>query len=629
MAKKLPFMRRPSVSIALAVLLFLSVNIIADRYIRGTGVDFTEEGLYTLSDGSAKILNALPAGEPVKLKYYFSKSLMAPYASLLSYGKRVEDLLRTIESMSHGGVVLEVIDPEPLSEQEDEAVSAGITAIPINVDETLYFGVIAEDAADASAVIPSFNQAREKFLEYDLLKLIITLDKAGAPNLKIISSLPLEFGPGGEAAMMQGRKPEPYVVYTQMQEFFNVEMMASDFATVPHDTDVLLVAHPPALSEGQLFAIEQYVLKGGKAIVMLDPFAEAIAQAQISAHAGPMSSSLDSLLKSWGVSMPDGQVIGDKTLAQRISLGGYGPDAVKDYIIWLAINKTFLNDEDVVTGTLASLNIASSGVIDTLQGASTTVTPLVNSSANAMLYPVSAISGRPDPDKILQDFLATGMPYTLAARITGPAKSAFPHLQEKMEGPIADTQATVEEGTINIVLVADTDLLDNRFWVRVQDVMGQQVVQPIAGNGNFILSLIEQMAGSDALLTLRSRGTSQRAFTIVEDIRRLAESKYADEQDQLVARLAEIEASLAELQEGGGGSTQVMDQRVEDEVEHFRQEMLETRKALRDVRRNLRKDIEGLGSRLAVINIVAIPLLFVVFAVSRLLWRKRRRANNH
>lgn len=629
MKRKIPMMRRPLVIISLAALLFLSVNILADRYMRGTGLDLTEEGLYTLSDGSSEILKALPKGEPVQLKFYFSKSLMAPYASLLSYGKRVEDLLRTLESASHGGIVLEVIDPEPLSEQEDEAVAAGITAIPVNADETLYFGVIAEDPADASAVIPSFNQAREKFLEYDLIKLIITLDNTDAPNLKIISTLPLEFGPGGEAVMMQGRKPQPYVVYTQMQEFFNVEMMMTDFTEIAEETDVLLLAHPPELSENQLFAIEQYVLKGGKAIIMLDPYSEAGSQAQISVHQPPMSSALEPLLESWGVAIPEGQVVGDKTLAQRISMGGYGPDAVKDYLIWLAINKTFLNDGDVVTGTLASLNLASSGVIDTLQGGSTTVTPLVSSSANATLYPISSISGTPNPDKILQDFVSTGMPYTLAARISGPAKTAFPHLQEKMAGPVADTTATVAEGTINIVLVADTDLLDNRFWVRVQDFMGQQVAQPVAGNGNFLLNLVEQMAGSDALLSLRSRGNSQRAFTIVEDIRRLAESKYADEQEQLTARLAELEASMAELQEGGGSSTQVMDQRVEDEVENFRQEMLETRKALRDVRRNLRKDIEGLGSRLAVMNIVAIPLLLIVFALSRLLWRKRRRAYNH
>ncbi len=628
MAQKISIMRRPSMSIALAALLFLSVNILADRYLRGIGVDLTEEGLYTLSQGSREILKALPAGEPVHLKFYFSKSLMAPYAGLLSYGKRVEDLLRTFESASQGAIVLEVIDPEPLSEQEDEAVAAGITGIPINSDETVYFGVIADDAADASAVIPNFNQAREKFLEYDLIKLIITLDTSDAPNVKIITALPLEFGPGGEMAMMQGRKPEPYVVYSQMQEFFNLEMMAADFTWIAEDTDVLLIAHPPALSEGQLFAIEQYILKGGKAIVMLDPYAEAMASTQVSMHQGPMSSALGPLLESWGVAIPEGQVIGDKTLAQRISMGGYGSDAVKDYLLWLAINKTFLSQSDVVTGTLTSLNIASSGVIDTLQGGSTTVTPLVSSSANAMLYPVSSVSGTINPDKLMEDFTATGLAYTLAARISGPAKSAFPHLQEKMKGPMADTNATVDVGMINIVLMADTDLLENRFWVRVQDYMGQQVAQPVAGNGNFILNLVEQMAGSDALLGLRSRGTSQRAFTIVEDIRREAESKYADEQERLTARLAELEASMAELQEGGGSSAQVMDQRVEDEVESFRQEMIVTRKALRDVRRNLRKDIEGLGSRLAVINIVAIPLLLIIFALSRLLLRRYRRVYN-
>ena len=621
-----PAMRRPSMTILLAALLFLSVNIISDRYLRGVGVDFTEEGLYTLSDGSRKILSDLPSNEPVQLTYYFSESLMAPYAGLLSYGKRVEDMLRTLESVSDGAIELTVIDPEPLSEQEDEAVAAGITGIPINADETLYFGVMAEDSADATAVIANFNQTREKFLEYDLMKLIVTLDTTGAPKLTLLSSLPLEFGPGGQAAMMQGQAPQPYVIYSQLQEFFNIDMLAADFTWISDDTDVLLVAHPPELNEEQLFAIEQYVLKGGKAIFMLDPHAEALTTAQVSVHQGSTSSNLGPLLESWGVSMPEGQVVGDETLAQRIATGGYGPDAVKDYLIWLSVNKTFISDSDVVTGTIATLNLASSGVIDTLNDGETTVTPLVSSSANAMLYPVSSISGMPDPDRLQQEFVPSGLSYTLAARITGPAKTSFPHLQEIMEGPLADTSATVSQGDINLVLVADSDLLENRFWVRVQDFMGQQVVQPIAGNGSFVLNLVEQMAGSDALLSLRSRGISQRAFTVVENIRRDAEAKYADEQEQLTARLAELEASMAELQGGGGSSVQIMDQRVEDEVESFRQEMLETRKDLRDVRRNLRKDIEGLGSKLAVINIVAIPFIIIVFALLHPIWRRRRRA---
>lgn len=618
-------LHRPTVVIALSALLFLSVNIISDKYLRGIGLDMTEEDLYTLSEGSKMVLDSLPKDEPIQIKYYFSESLMAPYANLLSYGKRVEDLLRTLEDASGGALELEVIDPEPLSEREDEAVAAGINGIAINADESLYFGVSAEDTADAHAVIPSFTQAREKFLEYDLIKLIITLDNTDAANVKIISSLPLEYGPGGQQAMMQGRPPQPYVVYTQMQEFFNVEMMAADFSEIAPDTDVLFIAHPPALGETQLFAIEQYILKGGEAIIMLDPHAEAMAQQAMGGiPQGPASSSLDPLLESWGVAVADGQIVGDKTLAQRISTGESGPNAVKDYLLWLAINETFINENDVATGTLSSLNIASVGTIDTLDGAVTTVTPLVSSSANAMLYPASSAVGTPDPDALIGDFAATGEPYTLAARISGAAKSSFPHLQQQLDGPIADTVATVSQGDINVVLIADSDMLENRFWVQVQEYMGQQIVQPFAGNGNFILNLVEQMAGSDALSGLRGRGVSDRSFGIVEDIRREAEANYADEQEQLTQRLDELEARMAELQEGGGSSLQVMDQRVEEEISKFRGEMVETRKALREVRRNLRVDIEGLGSWMAALNIVAIPLLIIVFALARILWRRRR-----
>jgi len=602
------YLKRLPVQITLAVLLFLSLIVISDRYTRSLRLDLTENGLYTLSSGTEELLAGLD--KQVTLEFYFSRSLAAPYPSILEYGKRVEDMLRALAAAGEGNVVLSTIDPEPFSEAEDDAVEAGLKGAPLGDGSMLYLGLKITDEFDGEASIPFFSEDRETFLEYDLVKAIATLDSAARKKLTLLTSLPMQFGPGGPQAMMAGQA-QPYVIYQQLGEFFEIQEITADFETLPDETDVLMLVHPPELSEDQLFQIDQYVLNGGKALVFLDPHSEAMNPRAVT----PSASSLGALLTAWGVDMPAGKVVGDASLAQRVQMGGYGPDSIKDYIFWLAVKDDFLSDTDIVTGAVQTLNIASSGVLQPADGATTVLEPLVQTSKAAMLYDASRAVGEPDPDSLLRDLQPTGESYTIVGRLSGEASTAFP-----------EREGATQSGSVNLVLGADTDLFEDRFWVQLQDLLGQRIVVPLAGNGSFILNLADHISGSDALLDLRGRGISKRPFTVVDELRREAEARYLKEEEVLEQRLRATEARIAELENLKPDAGSVLSVEQEAEIEEFRAQLLETRKALRAVNRNLRREIDSLGNWLAFINIALVPILIVLVGVVRLFMRRRVQA---
>ena len=600
---------RTSVQFLLAALMFLSVTVLADRYLRGVRVDLTEGGLYTLTEGTKTLLSETQ--DEISMEFYFSRTLASPYPQLLNYGKRVEDMLRAFSVASGGKINLSIVDPKPFSEEEDKAVAAGLKGIPMGDGSVFYLGLKIVNDLDGEASIPFFTEERENFLEYDLVKLLVSLDDTDKKKLVLLTSLPMQFGAGGAQAALSGQE-QPYVIYQQLQDFFEVEILASDYTQLPEQMDVLMVVHPPELSEDQLFAIDQYTLAGGRTLVFLDPHSEAMDPRSLT----PQASNLGPLLKAWGAEMPEGKVVGDASLAQRVQVGGFGPDSIKDYLFWLGIKKDFLSADDIVAGSVDNLNLASSGVLLPVEGATTSFDPLVSTSAVAMLYDARRATGQPNPDALLSDFVADGNSYALVARLRGEAKTAFP----EKEG----IQHT--EGTINVVVGADVDLFDDRFWVQLQELLGQRIVVPLAGNGSFILNLVDHISGSDSLLKLRGRGVMKRPFGVVERLRKNAEAKYLAEERTLQERLQIAEQRIAELEAQQPEGSTVFSSEQEAEIESFRDQLLETRKELRTVNRNLHEEIDGLGKLLAFINIAFVPIIIVLFVLLRLLIRRRRAA---
>jgi len=618
------YLSRPAVLITLGVLLFLASSILSERFLRGSRLDLTAEGLYTLSDGSISLLQNLD--EPIKLRYYFSADLAKDYPSLLAYGKRVGDLLSALESAASGRVELSIINPEPFSETEDDAVAAGLSGVPLGDGSTFYMGLSIEDQLDGSVALPFFAQERDAFLEYDIVKAIATLQTDGQPSLAILSQLPLQFGPGGPQAMFQGQSA-PYAIYNQLEEFFSTEILQPDFTTIA-DYDLIMLIHPPELNDDQLYALEQYALQGGRLMVFVDPHAESFAQLQnqiqnqmrgpqAAMNLGPNTSTF-ALLKDWGVEVGSDKVVADRQLAQRVQLQGtFGPE-VKSYPIWLALGAEQISSDDIATAPVKSLNMASAGALVPLDGANTTLVPLVQTSAIANLLDASRATGTPDPDSLNRELEDGSTPITLVGRVSGPVKSRFAQR--------ATAEGGVSEGTINIVVGSDVDLFEDRFWVQVSNLLGQRIQQPIAGNGSLIINLADHLTGNDALLALRARGTAKRPFEVVADIRRRAEAQYAAEEQRLSQELELAEAKLAQLQSGEGGE-QLITSEMEVEIERFKTQMLQTRRALRDVQGGLRRDIEALETKLIFINTALVPLLLLLAALGYSLWRRRQQAH--
>ncbi len=624
-----------------AFALFFAVNVGSNQGLRDARLDLTQARLYTLSDGTRNVLKNVQ--EPITLRFFFSDKLASQAPQLKQYGQRVRELLERYAALSAGKIRLEVIDPEPFSEAEDRAVQAGVQAVPLGQSgQNLYFGLIGSNSVDKQEIVPFFQAEKEQFLEYDLTKLVYALTNPKKPTVGIVGALPLEYGPGGMMAAMRGQA-QPYLILGQIKQFFDVKMLEGQPAQIDDKIDLLLLAHPKDLNDEMQYAVDQFVLRGGRLIVFADPYSETMAAMPNPMTGQPMpggdsGSLLPKLFQAWGVEVAPDKFVADLTLAQRVQTGRSGPAAVVDYLPWLAVPGDRLSREDVITADLTNINFASVGSIKKLDGGTTSVTPLIRSSDKAMLMDAGELKGDPNPQALAEAFKPTGEIYTLAARITGPAKTAFPDGPPKVEPkegekkdeaakPPAAPQIKESAKPINVILVADADLLDDRFWVRTQQMFGQQLYVPMAANADMVVNAIDNMSGSGDLIGLRSRGKSQRPFEVIDGLRREAERQFLARERGLQKKMEETEKKIAELQsksDGNAGNALITAEQ-QAAIEQFRADLLSTRKEVRDVQRDLNRDIERLQLGVKFINIGLMPLLAALAAIGLgIAWRRRR-----
>jgi ABC-type uncharacterized transport system involved in gliding motility auxiliary subunit len=626
-----------TIALAAATVLFFAVNVISGGLFGGARLDLTENRLHTLSEGTGKILGALD--EPVVLRLFFSAKLANQAPQLRTYGLRVRDLLQEFANRSRGKLRLEVIDPEPFSNAEDRAVAFGLQGAALNAaGDNFYFGLAGTNSTDDTEVIPFFSPDKEQFLEYDLTKLVYALSNPKKPVVGVISSLPLEFGPGGMQMAMRGQS-RPYGIMASMRQFFEVRSLDSELDEIDPEVDILLLAHARNLEERTLYAIDQYLLGGGRAMIFVDPFSETAAAMPPPPGQQPNpldshNSNLKKLFEAWGVALADDVIVADRGLATRVNAGGQARRQVIDYPAWISLRGEAIDREDVVTAELGTILMANAGHLVAADGASTTFTPLLRSSPDSMLVEVSEVRFRSDPEKLLAGFAADEQSYVVAARLTGAVKSAF-------EGPPATEEEAGDEGEtatadrphlaestepLNVIVVADADLLDDRFWLSRQSLLGQEFLVPTAANADFLINGLDNLAGSSDLISLRSRARSDRPFEVIENIRRDAEQRYLARQQELEQKLEETEKKLAELQSkasGGGGA--ILSAEEAQAIDSFRQDLLVTRKELRGVQHELRKDIEGLETWLKFLNIGLVPLAVFMAAIMLALVRHQRR----
>lgn len=640
--------------LALAAVTLLSINLIASQTLGSWKADLTQDKLYSISPGSIAVLQSLD--EPIKARLYFTSKLGEMAPTYARYFDRLRTLLEDFQRISGGKLELEILDPAPFSDAEDQAVAAGLNGQRLNAEgEMAYFGLVATNATDNQEVIGFFAPSRENFVEYDITKLIHTLSNPKKRLVGLMTSLPLD---GGQNPMTQQQTP-PWIIMGQIREFFDVETIDQSVKEIPSRIDVLLVAQPTQLTPEAAYAIDQYALKGGKLLVLIDPVAEA-AQFELMQKQGEGRAELAKLLKGWGVDFDPKKVAGDIRHARRVQFGRGGDGAVTEYVAWLGLDKTSIDQRDVLSGGIENLNLASAGILAPAGSASTTVTPILTTSPEAMVLDASKVGMSGDPVALLRSYVPGGKSLMLAARIAGETNTAFPNGVPKAEekkpdgkkdeakkdgtpadaakdAKSADTGAAtpqlpgpghVSQGRINAIVVADTDLLADRFWVDSREMFGQEFVMPSASNGAFILGALENLSGSDALIALRGRGIKDRTFTLVEDLRRDAERKFREKEEALTAKLKSVEQELEKLQttSAAAGGNVIVSDKEREAIEGFKNQMLETRRELRQVKLALSQSIDSLDGWLKFANIALVPLLIAIGGIAWTLWRSRRTA---
>jgi len=607
---------------ALAVLaaLFVAVMLLVNIAFRGARADLTQNHLYTLSDGTRNILKSID--EPLDLTLFFSDKGSENLPQLRTYFTTVREMLQEMASRSGGKLRLQVVDPLPFSEDEDRATSLGMQAVPVSAaGDKVFLGIAGTNSTNGHAAIPFLDPGKEAFLEYDIAKLIHELETPKKPVVGLLSGLPIASGLDPQTQRMR----QPWAVYTQWSQLFDMKTVdAATLKTVDKDMDVLIVVQPKNLSDDAQYAIDQFVLRGGHLLVFVDPSAElddagADPNNPMAGMMADKSSDLPKLFKAWGIEYDPHKVVIDRARGLPISLGE-GSAPVRHPGI-LGLTATDLNHDDVLTANLDSINVSTAGSFDLAKDAKDEkLVPLLQTTSEAMSVPGDRLRMLGDPSTLLEGYKAAGSPFVIAARLSGKFRSAFPDRN--------DAGALKESKDVDgqIVLVADTDLLSDRMWVQMRAFLGQQIMNPFANNGDFAVNALDNMAGSSDLISIRGRATSQRPFTTVEAIKRNADERFRAKEQDLQRELSETERKLTELQSAKSQEqAQILSTEQKAELDKFVTRKLDIRKELRQVRRQLDAEIESLGTRLKIINIVLMPLLVTFAALTFAWWRRQRR----
>ncbi len=623
MKGRIPFIA----SLIILLLIFLLSNMIVGATFKKWRFDLTEENVYSLSKGTRNILDKLQ--ENVTLKYYFSKTDAIAVPFIKNYADRVRDLLNEYKLAGHGRVILELYDPRPDSEEQEWAEKFGIQTVPLRSGMPIYFGLAGINERGDDDVITFFNPNREEFLEYDITRLIYNLSKPKRKVIGLISALPIlgsepnPYAPPGPS----NRRIDPWIFTRELQQVYSLNDLGTSINKITDDIDILLIIHPKDLPENTLFAIDQFVLRGGRALIFVDPYCEAETpshdpQKPYEVMFAKRDSNLEKLFKTWGVGLVKGKVAADSNLAARVNIG---LNKIVPYVAWLNITEGNINRKDIVSGRLENLLVAYPGFLRTQETDNVTFTPLLETTKAAS--PVNATYMElSNPASLLENYTPGGEKLSLALRVSGRFKTAFPDgkpSKDKKDNKGAEILKD-STGESNLIIVADVDMLSDRFSVRIEDFLGQKIAFPFNDNINLFYNAIENLSGSNDLIGIRSRGKFTRPFTKVKEIERAAEERWKGEERALVQRVSEINARLKELlKPGKEEKRQALSKAIEDEIIQYRLERKNAQKKLREVRRKLRQDKESLGNNLFFVNTFLIPLLICCFGITTYILKRR------
>lgn len=622
-------------NIILVAIIIIAVNVIAASiYFRW---DITEEKLYTLSEGTENIVKDIKT--PISIKYYFTKNLEGLPMTYKNYGQKIDEILKEYQNLNPEMISYESFEPEPDSDEEEWAQKYGLSGVDLGTGERAFMGVVAIQE-DNEVSLPFMDPRREQFLEYDITQMLVQTYQIKDKTIGLISSLPVMGTTPNRMQQMQGQRPMPqWAFMAELEKAFKIESLATDVADIPESIDILLVIHPKNLKDSTQYAIDQFVLRGGELVVLVDPNSRIEQATAAASQMGPMASAnsdLSRLFKHWGVKYDAGKVLGDLDHPTRVNAGSNG--GVISYALWHSLSGDSFNKDLIATKGLESMMIIEPGGFTMEKESSLELNSLLLSSQRSGLID-SYLTRYGDPVSTNKSIVPDNTSYTLAGILTGQLTSAFSSRPQ----PAAD-ENNAEAGTspsqptnplphvgksaksAKILLITDADFIADTFSVERFNLLGQTLIQPKNDNLNFIVNMIEFLGGAETMMKIRSRGRFTRPFDRFETLLADAQSQYQEAEEKLSANLKEVQEKLSRLNVEKGTNKVVLTKEQIDQIKQFREEEKKTKSELREIRKLLRQDIEFEKTSLTLVNLLLVPVLLTVIGL--FIYYRRVRSRN-
>ena len=608
----------------LAVIIGAANMILSNLPLR---VDMTGEKLYTLSKGSKAVLGKLE--NDVTLKFYFSSSSAEMPMQFKTYSQQVQNLLKEYERAGKGHVTLEAYDPKPDSDAEEWAQRYGVEPQNVNpFGQPVYFGLVAV-CGEREETLPRLSQKTESTLEYDITRLVTRVAWPERPVVGLMTSLPDVMGKPQNPMMMQRRQqPQGWAVFNELKKDYEVREIATDADKIDDDVKTLVVLHAKDLSEKTLFAIDQFVLRGGRLIACVDPFSimdmissrqqQNPMMQQMGGQDGP--STLGKLFDAWGVTFDTSKLVADLSAATKLNDGN---GRAEDNPAFLSLGTKNMDTKDILVSRLSQVLLPFSGSFSFANKEGIKFEPLIVSSATDACL-VDRSGAQFGMGAMRRDLKPDGVQRTLAARLSGTFKTAFPKGPDFAEGSTNAVPKVTAKGKGSVVLFGDSDFLADEFCVRVMNTIFGAIAQPMNDNLLLFSNVIEQYAGREELIGVRSRGPSNRPFTKVDALEAEALKKWQAEQEKFEKELEQTQQRLSALQKQKSGNDRFLfSKEQQEEIAKLRKTQADTRRKLKNVRKELTADIDRLGLTLKVINICLVPALVILLGLLRGFMRRR------
>ena len=596
------------ISLVCTILIFLSFNFIINKINFNIGIDFTSTKTFTLSKGTKNVLSNIE--EPLKIEFIYSRSLSKNIPIIQNYANQIEGLISRYVGLAKGKIEFQIIEPEPYSDEEDYVERFGVQGFPVDQEgSNVYFGLIATNTTDDTEIIPFFDPSKAGSLEKQLTDIVYKLNRVEKPIIGILTQV--ETQSPNPNIPLQGE----YILFEQLGNYYEIEYL-SPTAEIFENIDLLVVYHPAEISDITEYAIEQFILRGGKTLIFVDPYFEKDDYTD-------KSSTLDNVLKTLNINYID-RVILDGAQATRLQTQQNISDNTSLQTLlklnWPEVRTDFINQQEDISNGLSLIRLISPGGLMKLEDESkTTYTSVLSSSELTMDLSIQEVQ---DPIEIINNFNPTGIIYDFAVKVGGTALSNFENFENKYSNHISQSQ-----DDLNVIVFSDADFIRSPYWARVQKFLGSTVIEESSDNGTIVSNIMDVMTGFDDFIDLRNKETPFRPFTVVQKLQAEAEKQYLGQEQELQEKL---DLTLQEIKNLSGGRVNENVQLSESQMEElaaFQFEVERTRKELREVRRNLNKDIDALSNKINVLNTFLIPILLIIlmfFVPYQLGIRKRK-----